>query len=235
MVRPTVVAPSNSSGHREFGLLDDFDIILPIMKGTMIKAMWKWRVSTLWMGLLLGRLENSNVFFHLFLPLPNGERYDFFQATPHLAVLSKSLHYIVVHDNKLLSSERDNIKTFQQLLLEVAGRRALFSNCPVNLFGHYQTKQADSDPICNYESEGHLQLHHQDTVPHAYSGNCPGNLSGHQTKQGDPDLIHDYKQVPTRRDNKSRAVEGKYFNSPSKKGKFSTVDVRKLSLIPNLK
>ena len=183
--------------------------------------------------------KNSNGSFHLLLPLPNGERYDFFQASPRAGLLPKSLpHYIVVHDNRgtrvSLGSERDNIKTFHQLLYEVAGRHALPGNCPVYLFGHYQTRQADSDLIFNYELEGHLRLHLQDTVPHAWSGNCPGNLSGHQTKQGDPNPIHDFN-APSQRDNKVRTVEVKYFNAPSKKAKYSMVDVRKLSFIPNLK
>ena len=37
------------------------------------------------------------------------------------------------------------------------------------------------------------------------------------------------------RDNKVRTVVVKYYNYPSKKAKFATVDVRSLSLIPNLK
>ena len=41
------------------------------------------------------------------------------------------------------------------------------------------------------------------------------------------------KLVPSR-DKRTRTVEVKYFNSPSKKAKFTTVDVRKLSLIPNI-
>ena len=36
------------------------------------------------------------------------------------------------------------------------------------------------------------------------------------------------------RDNKVRTVIVKYYNYPSKKAKFATVDVRSLSLIPNL-
>ena len=36
------------------------------------------------------------------------------------------------------------------------------------------------------------------------------------------------------RDNRVRTVVVKYFNIPSKKAKFATVDVRSLSLIPNL-
>merc|ERR1712105_419046 len=43
------------------------------------------------------------------------------------------------------------------------------------------------------------------------------------------------KIVPSLRDNKVRTVEVKYYNAPSKKAKYTTVDVRKLSLIPNLK
>ena len=43
------------------------------------------------------------------------------------------------------------------------------------------------------------------------------------------------KTAPSQRDNKVRTVEVKYYNAPSKKAKYSTVDVRKLSLIPNLK
>ena len=43
------------------------------------------------------------------------------------------------------------------------------------------------------------------------------------------------KLVPSERDSKVRTVEVKYFNSPSKKAKYSTVDLRKLSLIPDLK
>ena len=41
------------------------------------------------------------------------------------------------------------------------------------------------------------------------------------------------KLIPSR-DKRIRTVEVKYFNSPSKKAKFAMVDVRKLSLIPNL-
>ena len=37
------------------------------------------------------------------------------------------------------------------------------------------------------------------------------------------------------RDNKVRTVVVKYYNYPSKKAKFATVDVRSLSLIPNLR
>ena len=70
------------------------------------------------------------------------------------------------HDNRAtweyLGSERDNIKAFLQLL-KVAGRHALSGNCPVYLFGHYQTKQVDSDPNCD-ESEGRLQLLLQETT-----------------------------------------------------------------------
>ena len=52
----------------------------------------------------------------------------------------------------------------------------------------------------------------------------------------DPELhCRVHKIVPSLRDNKVRTVEVKYFNSPSKKAKYSTVDVRKLSLIPDLK
>ena len=36
------------------------------------------------------------------------------------------------------------------------------------------------------------------------------------------------------RDDRVHTVEVKYFNYPSKKAKFATVDVRSLSLIPNL-
>merc|ERR1712105_543210 len=43
------------------------------------------------------------------------------------------------------------------------------------------------------------------------------------------------KTAPSQRDNKVRTVEVKYYNAPSKKAKYSIVDVRKLSLIPNLK
>ena len=53
-------------------------------------------------------------------------------------------------------SEWDNIKSTHHLP-KVAGRRALSGNCPVYLFGHYQTKQADSDPHCD-ELKGRLQL-----------------------------------------------------------------------------
>ncbi len=45
-------------------------------------------------------------------------------------------------------SERDNIRASHHPP-KVAGRHALSGNCPVYLFGHYQTKQADSDPNCD--------------------------------------------------------------------------------------
>merc|ERR1712105_265525 len=52
-------------------------------------------------GPAAGQAKNSNGSFHLFLPLPNGERYDFFQASPRAGLLPKSLpHYIVVYDNR---------------------------------------------------------------------------------------------------------------------------------------
>ena len=43
-----------------------------------------------------------------------------------------------------------------------------------------------------------------------------------------------HRIIPSERDNKVCIVEIKYYNSPSKKAKYSTVDVRKLSLIPDL-
>ena len=46
---------------------------------------------------------------------------------------------------------------------------------------------------------------------------------------------HIHKLIPSERDSKVCTVEIKYYNSPSKKPKYSTVDVRKLSLIPDLK
>ena len=75
--------------------------------------------------------------------------------------------------------------------------------------------------------------------------------TGHpDLKEGDLCLLHQkkgkcgiqsykycrvHKLFPSERDSKVRTVEIKYFNSPSKKAKYSTVDVRKLSLIPDLK
>ena len=75
--------------------------------------------------------------------------------------------------------------------------------------------------------------------------------TGHpDLKEGDLCLLHQkkgkcgirsykycrvHKLVPSERDSKVRTVEVKYYNSPSKKAKYSTVDVRKLSLIPDLK
>ena len=101
--------------------------------------------------------KNSTGSFHFSIPLPNGEWYDFFQAAPRGGMFP---HYIVEHDNKATwgyqGSERDNIKAIHHLL-KVAGRHALSGNCPVYLFGHYQTKQADSDPNCD-ELKGQLQL-----------------------------------------------------------------------------
>ena len=44
-----------------------------------------------------------------------------------------------------------------------------------------------------------------------------------------------HRLVTSKRDSKVCTVEVKYYNSPSKKAKYSTVDVRKLSLIPDLK
>ena len=74
--------------------------------------------------------------------------------------------------------------------------------------------------------------------------------TGHlDLKKGDMCLLHhkkgkggvkSYKYsrvhriIPSVRDSKVCMVEIKYFNSPSKKPKYSTVDVRKLSLIPVL-
>ena len=68
-------------------------------------------------------------------------------------------------------------------------------------------------------------------------------------KVGDLCLLHQVKgklglqgykyccvdSIVASRDNKVRTVVVKYFNYPSKKAKFATVDVRSLSLIPNLK
>ena len=52
----------------------------------------------------------------------------------------------------------------------------------------------------------------------------------------DPELLCRVSKIaPSQRDNKVRTVEVKYYNAPSKKAKYSMVDVRKLSLIPNLK
>ena len=42
-----------------------------------------------------------------------------------------------------------------------------------------------------------------------------------------------HRVIPSVRDSKVRTVEIKYFNSPSKKPKYSIVNIRKLSLIPN--
>ena len=79
-------------------------------------------------GPALGQDKNSNVFFHPFVPLPNGERYDFFlRATSHLAVLSKSC------GGGQRSSERKNITATHQLPPEeVAGRSGLSGISPVN-------------------------------------------------------------------------------------------------------
>ena len=41
--------------------------------------------------------KNSTGSFHFSIPLPNGEWYDFFQATPRGGIFP---HYIVEHDNK---------------------------------------------------------------------------------------------------------------------------------------
>ena len=47
-------------------------------------------------------------------------------------------------------------------------------------------------------------------------------------------IMQIYRVIPSARDSKVRTVEIKYFNYPSRKPKYSIVDVRKLSLIPNL-
>ena len=68
-------------------------------------------------------------------------------------------------------------------------------------------------------------------------------------KVGDLCLLHQVKgklvlqgykycrvdSIVVSRDNKVRTVVVKYYNYPSKKAKFATVDVRSLSLIPNLR
>ena len=75
--------------------------------------------------------------------------------------------------------------------------------------------------------------------------------TGHpDLKEGDLCLLHQkkgkcgpksykyccvHKIIPSERDSKVCMVEIKYYNSPSKSPKYNTVDVRKLSLIPDLK
>ena len=73
---------------------------------------------------------------------------------------------------------------------------------------------------------GHLDLKKGDLCPlHQKKGKCG---------------IQSYKYccvhriIPSVRDSKVCTVEIKYFNSPSKNPKYSTLDIRKLSLIPNL-
>ena len=52
----------------------------------------------------------------------------------------------------------------------------------------------------------------------------------------DPELLcRVHKLVPYLKDSKVRTKEIKYFYSPSNQARYSNVDVRKLSLIPNLK
>ena len=48
-------------------------------------------------------------------------------------------------------------------------------------------------------------------------------------------ILPRYMIIPSERDSKVCTVEIKYYNSSSKNPKYSTVDVRKLSLIPDLK
>ena len=133
--------------------------------------------------------KNSTGSFHLSIPLPNGEWYDFFQANNAktlyrfgkaqrmLEDYPEARNYIVRAQGispqdpdiseELMTlghqgSERDNIRASHHPP-QVAGRHGLSGISPVYLFGLYQTKQADSDPHCN-ESKGRLQLLLQETT-----------------------------------------------------------------------
>ena len=78
--------------------------------------------------------------------------------------------------------------------------------------------------ISKWES-GHLDLREGDLcLLHQKKGKC-----GIQTYK----YCCVQRVITSERDNRVRTVEIKYFNSPSKKAMFSTVDVRKLSIIPD--
>ena len=107
-------------------------------------------VSTLWIGLLQGRLK---------IRLAPSSAELFRPSSENLA--TRSRHF---EGTYILGGSVDK--------REVAGRHGLSGISPVYLFGLYQTKQADSDPNCN-ELKGQLRLLLQDRTVEVKYYNSP--------------------------------------------------------------